>query len=223
VVDLEKTVKCPAKMNNCRIYDAYVRLKLECARLKKLSIKDELTGYYNYAFLMNTLNNEIERTKRSGLSTSIIMADIDFFKRINDKFGHEMGNVVLRRASRIWKENIRKMDFPCRYGGEEFVFILPGENLANAVKMAERLRSKLAIAPLLLKNESVTLTASFGVEQYNGHGNDTAASIIERVDRLMYQAKQSGRNCTCYDKSRVVPPAQQISIQERKALYNQLF
>jgi len=210
-------------MNNCRIYDAYVRLKLECERLKKLSIKDELTGYYNYAFLMSTLNNEIERTKRSGLSTSIIMADIDFFKRINDRFGHELGNVVLRRASRIWKENIRKMDFPCRYGGEEFVFILPNESLANAVKMAERLRSKLETAPLLLKDKPVTLTASFGVDQYNGHGKETAAGMIERADKLMYQAKQSGRNRIGYDKNRVIPPAQQISVQERKALYDQLF
>ncbi len=214
---------CPEDMTECWIYKAYIRLKKECRRLEKLSIKDELTGYYNYAFLMDTLTYEIERAKRSGQPASIIMADIDHFKRINDTFGHENGNAALRRASRILADNIRKMDFPCRYGGEEFVFILPNASLANAVKMAERLRQNLAAAPLLIKNEPVTLTASLGVEEYDRYGNDTAAGIIARADKLMYQAKQAGRNRICYDAKRLIPPARQLSLQERKALYQNLF
>ena len=133
-------------MTQCQIFKAYAHLKKECAKLRKLSMKDELTGYYNYSFLMNTLNCEIERTKRSGLSTSIIMADIDHFKRINDEFGHESGNTALQWVTRIWRENIRKMDFPCRYGGEEFVFILPNEILANAVTTARTPQEKTGTA-----------------------------------------------------------------------------
>ncbi len=217
-MELEEVVKCPADMSKCQIYDDYIRLKMECERLRKLSIKDELTGYYNYSFLMNTLSCEMERSRRSGLPTSIIMADIDFFKRINDRFGHESGNIALQWASKILKKTIRRMDFPCRYGGEEFLFILPNEKLSNAVKMAERLRQTLETTPLILKKCPVILTASFGVDEYNGYKNDTTAGFIERADTFMYQAKQTGRNRTCYDKKRLIPESQQISLDERVAL-----
>lgn len=217
-MELEELEKCPADIKKCLIYADYIRLKKECERLRSLSIKDELTGYYNYSFLMNTLDCEMERTRRSGLPTSIIMVDIDFFKRINDQFGHESGNISLRWATRILKENIRKMDFPCRYGGEEFLFILPNEKLINAVKMAERLRQKLESTPLILKNQAIILTASLGVEEYNGYKNDNATKFIERADKFMYQAKKTGRNRICYDKKRLIPESRQISMDERKAL-----
>ena len=218
-MELEELVKCPMDIEKCQFYNDYLRLKKECERLKKLSIKDELTGYYNYAFLLNTLHCEMERSRRSGLPTSLIMADIDFFKRINDQFGHECGNIALKWASKILKQNIRRMDFPCRYGGEEFVFILPNEKLGNAVKMAERLRKTLKNSPLILKNKSVILTASFGVEEYNGYKMDTVAGFIERADALMYHAKKTGRNRICYDKKQMIPESNQISIEERKALF----
>ena len=218
-MELEELLTCPMDIKQCQFYDDYIRLKKECERLKKLSIKDELTGYYNYAFLLNTLDCEMERTRRSGLPTSIIMADIDFFKRINDQFGHECGNTALRWASTIFKRNIRRMDFPCRYGGEEFVFVLPNEGLANAVKMAERLRKALATTPLILKNESVTLTASFGVESYKGFHYDTVNQFIERSDAWMYQAKKTGRNRICYNRKALTTESRQISMEERIALF----
>jgi len=205
-------------MTSCQIYTDYLRLKKECKLLRSKAIKDELTGYYNYSFLMNTLESEIERTRRSGLPTSLIMGDIDFFKKVNDRFGHESGNKALQWATRIFKENIRKMDIPCRYGGEEFVFIIPCEDLFNTVNTAERLRYKLEKAPLTLKKQSVVLTASFGVAEYNGYRNESAKQFIERADKLMYKAKKSGRNRTCHDKKRLVPKSQQISLDERKAL-----
>ena len=218
-VELEEGIKCPADTDKCQIYDDYIRLKKECKRLRELAIKDELTGYYNYSFLMNTLSCEMERSRRSGLPTSIIMTDIDFFKRINDQFGHESGNTALQWASKILKKNIRRMDFPCRYGGEEFLFILPNEKLVNAVKMAERLRKTLETNPLILKSKPVILTASFGVEEYNGYRNDTPTNFIERADAFMYQAKETGRNRICYDPKRLVPESRQISLEERLALF----
>jgi diguanylate cyclase (GGDEF)-like protein len=211
---------CPADMDDCRIYQDYLRLKKDYQRLQKLSIKDDLTGYYNYAFLMTTLSNEMERTRRSGLSCAIIMADIDYFKITNDQFGHEAGNLALKQVSRLWKQNIRKVDFPCRYGGEEFLFILPNEKLIQAVHMAERLRIKLETFPLRLKEKTVFLTASFGVHEYNGLSH-TPTEFIEKADRLLYKAKQSGRNCVFPE----VPPApsasRQISAAERMVLYGE--
>jgi two-component system, cell cycle response regulator len=212
---------CPADMDGCRIYQDYLRLKKEHQRLQKLSIKDDLTGYFNYAFLMTTLSNEMERTRRSGLSCAIIMADIDYFKITNDKFGHEAGNLALKKVSRLWKQNIRKVDFACRYGGEEFLFILPNEKLTQAIHMAERLRIKLETFPLRLKEKTVFLTASFGVHEYNGLSHHTPTEFIEKADRFLYKAKQSGRNCVLPE----VPPApsasRQISAAERMVLYGE--
>jgi diguanylate cyclase (GGDEF)-like protein len=210
---------CPADMDDCPIYHDYLRLKKDYLRMQKRSITDDLTGYYNYAFLMKTLSNEMERTRRSGLSLAIIMADIDHFKIVNDQFGHEAGNLALKQISSLWKQNIRRVDFPCRYGGEEFLFILPNEKLAKAIHIAERLRIKLEACPFRFKDKTLCLTASFGVHEYNGLGHYTPNGFIEKADRLLYQAKQTGRNCVLPE----IPPApsvsRQISAAERMALY----
>jgi diguanylate cyclase (GGDEF)-like protein len=212
---------CPADMDDCRIYQDYLRLKKDYQRLQKLSIKDDLTGYYNYAFLMTTLSNEMERTRRSGLSCAIIMADIDHFKIVNDEFGHEAGNLALKRVSSLWKQNIRKVDFPCRYGGEEFLFILPNETMPQAIHMAKRLRIKLETDPLRLKGKTIFLTASFGVHEYNGLSHHTPTEFIEEADRILYKAKQAGRNCVLPEAPPLTPASRQISMAERMILYGE--
>ncbi len=211
--------KCPAGIRDCPVYQDYIALQKAYRRLKRFSIKDELTGYYNYSFLMATLGNEMERTRRSGLPCCIILADIDHFKSINDKFGHEAGNLTLKTITGLWKQNIRQVDYPCRYGGEEFLFILPNEKLFNAIHTAERLRKKLARHPLYLKKQPVRLTSSFGVCEYNGLSHHSANELIEKADHSLYQAKQTGRNRTCPDS--LPPPADsgQLSMAERMALF----
>ncbi len=95
---------CPADINDCPIHRKYEALKKAYRRLKKFSIRDELTGYYNYSFLMTTLSNEMERTRRSGLPCCIILTDIDHFKTVNDEWGHESGNLALKAVTGLWRK-----------------------------------------------------------------------------------------------------------------------
>lgn len=214
----KKMKTCPAGIIDCPVQQKYESLKKAYRRLKRFSIRDELTGYYNYSFLVTTLNNEMERTRRSGLPCCIILADIDHFKIINDEFGHEAGNLALKAVTGLWKQNIRQVDYPCRYGGEEFLFILPNEKLVNAIQTAERLREKLERHGLYLKKQRIQLTASFGVSEYNGMSQYSANELIEKADQFLYQAKHIGRNCTCPNN---LPrtDSQQLSMAERMALY----
>ena len=214
----KKMKTCPAGIIDCPVQQKYESLKKAYRRLKRFSIRDELTGYYNYSFLVTTLGNEMERTRRSGLPCCIILADIDHFKIINDEFGHESGNLALKAVTRLWKQNIRQVDYPCRYGGEEFLFILPNEKLVNAIQTAERLREKLERHGLYLKNQRIRLTASFGVSEYNGMSQYSVNELIEKADQFLYQAKHAGRNCTCPNH---LPrtDSQQLSMAERMALY----
>jgi diguanylate cyclase (GGDEF)-like protein len=210
---------CPADIGDCPIYRKYESLKKAYRRLKRFSIRDELTGYYNYSFLMTTLGNEMERTRRSGLPCCIILTDIDHFKTINDAWGHESGNLALKVVTGLWEKNIRQVDYPCRYGGEEFLFILPNEKLSNAIHTAERLRKKLAQYPVRLKKNQIRLTASFGVFEYNGLNHHSPGELIEKADHFLYQAKQAGRNRT-YPKSPLPSSvSHQLSLDERMALY----
>ena len=125
---------------NCPIKSELNQLKQECKTLRNLAKIDELTEFFNFRYLKSALESEMERTRRSGLSTGLIMADLDHFKRINDAHGHQNGNLALKWVTRIWKSSIRKIDIPCRYGGEEFVLLLPETVQSGAVDVAEKLR-----------------------------------------------------------------------------------
>lgn len=154
------------------------------------SITDSLTDIYNRRFFMQMLEKEIERTKRNGKSFSLIMFDLDHFKKINDNFGHAMGDVVLRRVAETVKRRIRKTDYFARWGGEEFIILLPETSVNNAVKVAEELREHISSMNLPGIGH---VTASFGVAGFKEQ--DTIDSILVRVDDMLYEAKKAGRNC----------------------------
>ena len=216
---LELREPCPLKNQGCPVVDELRRLKQEVKRLQALSNTDTLTGLFNFRYLLTALEGEMERTRRTGLSTAFIMIDLDNFKRINDTYGHESGNRALHWTSRIWRENIRRIDIPCRYGGEEFAIILPGARLPQAIRTAERLRALLVDSPVNLNNELVRLTASFGVDAYRGRENLSVEAFIKRTDHFLLKAKAKGRNCVCYEEINTTIAPTEITDKEREALY----
>jgi diguanylate cyclase (GGDEF)-like protein/PAS domain S-box-containing protein len=154
------------------------------------AITDPLTGIYNRRYFIQMLENELKRFRRTGKTFSIIIFDLDHFKKINDNFGHVVGDVTLKKVADVVKRRIRKTDFFARWGGEEFIILLPETPLESAVTLAEELKEKLesAIFPKVGK-----ITASFGVT--SSRTEDNVDAIISRADELLYKAKASGRNC----------------------------
>ena len=207
---------CPAGMEVCPVLSEFLRLQEECRRLRELSQTDPLTGLYNRRYLMNSLDQEMERTRRTGLPTSLIMLDLDHFKRLNDTYGHQFGDAVLVRVAVLLKENVRKLDVSCRYGGEEFAVILPGTRLPQAVRLAGRLRDTLAKSWKEPRGENGRLTASFGVETYTGRNDMTPKSFLRQADRWLFLAKAQGRNTVCHRDSPQVGPEVGLTPEERR-------
>ncbi len=214
-----KQPKCPQNYPDCPLLSDLSRLQAECEKLRDLVSVDALTGLFNFRFLKSALEGEIERTRRTGLPTGLIMVDLDHFKQINDTYGHENGNIALAAAARIWKDQLRKIDTPCRYGGEEFVIILPNTKIHDAIRVAERLRAELAAATIKLNMESVRLTASFGVDEIREGDDLTAEASIHRVDMYVLDAKKEGRNRVCYDRRKVARPVTEVTAAERESLF----
>lgn len=167
-------------------------------KLVELANTDGLTGLDNRRHFMERLRQELERSRRYGHPLSLIMLDLDHFKRVNDEYGHLVGDEVLRRVAGILRENTRKTDVAGRYGGEELVIALPESDLLPAVELAEKLR--LLIAELVIGPESglQNITASFGVVAYHpGHDTDmdlVLDELLKQVDIALYRAKEAGRN-----------------------------
>jgi len=157
--------------------------------LQRLSITDQLTQIYNRTKFNAALSEEIKRLRRYNTELSLVMLDIDHFKHINDTYGHDIGDKVLVSLVQIVKRCIRETDIFSRWGGEEFMLLLPHTNIENSIKLAERIRKKVQETNL----ETVgTITCSFGVSQFNE--NDSDESFTKRVDNALYDSKRSGRN-----------------------------
>ncbi len=212
-------IDCPAQIKKCPVVEELVELRAECRRLQEMIRRDTLTGYFNFRYLLEALSDEMERTRRTGLPTGLIMIDIDHFKQINDTFGHEMGNKALKWCTQIWRTNIRRIDIPCRYGGEEFAIILPSTRLAQAVRAAERLRLAIAATPLAIGDVQVTLTASFGVDVYTAKETLEPKEFITRADTFLLNAKEMGRNCVRYPGEGIEPASTELTQEEREALF----
>ncbi len=168
-------------------------------KMEQLTITDELTGTYNYRFFKMRLDDEMKRSVRYGQPLSLIMIDIDWFKRFNDTYGHESGNQLLRRLSSVIADNIRDVDILARYGGEEFIIILPQTGQDEAYTLGERIREKISEIRLKVGpdgKELARVTVSVGISCYpeNGRGED---ELVESVDQALYRAKGAGKNLVC--------------------------
>jgi len=170
-------------LENARLFD----------RMQTLAMTDTLTGIYNRRQFMSLGVQEFQRARRYNRNFSVIMIDIDHFKKVNDTYGHMVGDSVLQQVAVLIQRTLRSVDIPGRYGGEEFSIILPETGTEEAQRVAERLRSLLEEKVMLVVNHSIRITASFGVASYV-RDDQSLETLLNQADRALYTAKQAGRN-----------------------------
>ena len=173
--------------------DLYLRLKYLYVKTCYLSITDELTKLYTRRHLDSVLTQEFERAKRYGTIISVAMADIDNFKKINDKFGHQAGDYVLREISKIFTDTLRKTDFVYRYGGEEICILMPETCIQNVIMPLERIRKNIENKTFIHNDQKIDVTISIGATTYSKDMR-TPSDLIEKSDVALYKAKKSGKN-----------------------------
>ena len=160
-------------------------------KVRMLANLDGLTGIYNRRSFEIKISEKMAEASRYGGGLALLMIDIDKFKSINDEFGHLLGDEVLRQVSTILKQNLRKVDLLCRYGGEEFVVIAPATTGQNAIGLADKLRKAIAQFPFPGIPRPVTISA--GVSEYPAQG-ESRDDLVRAADAALYRAKQKGRN-----------------------------
>ncbi len=176
----------------------YFRLIIEAAMLKTMAITDGLTGLYVHRYLMLKLESEFNRAKEENLQLSFLIMDIDHFKKINDTYGHEEGNVILKHIAKIIQDSSRKVDIVARYGGEEFCAILPGTPEKGANIYAERLRKGIEEFDFpYQEGKNLKVTISIGIASLKQTNALTYQELIAFADKALYQAKETGRNKVC--------------------------
>ncbi len=173
---------------------AYLELAQERDEYYRKATLDMLTGLFNRHYLAIEGPREVHKAIRYGHPLSVVMIDIDHFKRVNDTYGHPVGDRVLKEIARIIRHQIREVDMPVRYGGEELLILISHTDLTGAVSVAERIRNRIASHRFQADNQSFSVTISLGVATF--HPGDTLDSLIKRADQSLYRAKAAGRNRT---------------------------
>jgi diguanylate cyclase (GGDEF)-like protein len=203
-------------------FDAYelqarVRAALRTKQLQDLLLEhahlDPLTSLPNRRALAEGLEREWARVERNGFNLSLIIADIDHFKRINDNYGHSIGDRMLQQVAKVIKAQCRRNDLPARYGGEEFAILLPDANMSGAFHMAERCRQEVEAIRLTVGDISIRTTASFGLATYLQATSIQA--LLDAADAALYEAKQAGRNTVCIAGDVAPPVAPPVKLDDR--------
>jgi diguanylate cyclase (GGDEF)-like protein len=209
----------------CQLEPKLDALAAEVEQLTDLVTKDTLTGLSNYRHFTNVVSQEMERSRRTGQPMTLIIIDADHFKKVNDNWGHEVGNHALKLISSCIVQSIRQLDIACRYGGEEFVVIFPSTDITTSIRVAERIRAAIESTPLIIQlddsDEPIKhpLTVSIGVSSFPAKiENDDWHKLVERADNKLYEAKLNGRNQVCYGK--IATESQQVSEDEKSALFD---
>lgn len=174
-------------------YADFLKQKLDYSL--EMAVTDALTGLHNRRYMAGQLQNLLARAQQGGDSVAVLVMDIDHFKTVNDGFGHDAGDEVLREFAVRLATNVRAIDLPCRLGGEEFVVVMPGASLEDASHVADRIRRDVASQPFPIMggSEGLTITVSVGVAAVSGPDDDPE-SLLKRADRGVYEAKANGRN-----------------------------
>jgi diguanylate cyclase (GGDEF)-like protein len=177
-----------------RIGHLLKRLETQTHVLSQLAAFDELTGSYNRRAMNQILDLELNRSRRYGHFISILMMDIDHFKKVNDEYGHLTGDQVLREFTSKVNDLLRTNDTLCRYGGEEFLAILPETAEENAVKVGQRICSSVCNEPFIINDIPIYITVSIGAISHSPQTEITLAELLEQADQALYKAKKMGRN-----------------------------
>ena len=172
-----------------KIEELFETMNQSISILYEAATHDEKTGLYNSKFFDNMVDLEIEKFKRGYEKLSLLMIDIDFFKKINEKYGHIKADDILVRLARIFEKTLRKSDIISRFGGEEFFMLLPGTNLEKAKRLTSRLKTNIKKDSLLKRHK---VTVSGGLTEFKS--KDTKKSFMKRADKALYEAKNSGRD-----------------------------
>lgn len=172
------------------------RLRQEKEHLARLALTDSLTGLYNRAYFEASLEIELARSLRSGQPCSLLLLDLDHFKKVNDSWGHSVGDGVLQAVAGELRENLRRADVLCRFGGEEFALILPGTDAPAAFALAERLRTKIGELAVTPPPTEIRISASIGISTLGERTNVQPQELIEEADCALYRGKRRGRNRT---------------------------
>ncbi len=167
------------------------------SRLEQLAVKDDLTGLYNYRYLHTRLNEEFKRAERYREPLACVMVDIDYFKRVNDRHGHDVGDTVLRETSGRIRKAVREIDVVTRYGGEEFLLVLPSTNFSGALAVADRVWRSVGSEPFALPAGNERVSLSIGVAVFPSRDIKSKDQLIKAADRALYQAKGDGRDRIC--------------------------
>lgn len=181
--------------NTQSLIEANNTLKEHNRMLYQKSVTDSLTNFFNHNYIREILREELIRSTTCSMPLTVAMIDIDHFKMINDTYGHLTGDEVLSMLSDLIRKKTRRSDFVGRYGGEEFLLVLPGTDMQEGTSIVERLRCSIADHAFIIHNKSISLTVSCGLSTYKGQ---SLHQLIEEADKHLYEAKRLGRNqCMC--------------------------
>lgn len=186
-------------------------LLIECAELQRISLTDGLTQLHNQRFFQERLREEFRRAQRYDDPLSLILADLDHFKDINDRYGHQVGDQVLYDVAQTLRKSTRETDLVARYGGEEFAIILPKTHLSGSLTVAERVMKDLAglkAGP----SGSIRVTTSLGLSGYPNRSVSTVEQLLSTADQALYRAKREGRNRICLHQQRSVHSDPEIKL-----------
>ena len=162
--------------------------------IRQMALHDALTGLLNRRAVLEQLDQEIERARRNEDPLALVMIDVDHFKAINDRYGHLVGDTVLRHCATQLSARLRKLDRLGRYGGEEFLLLLPNTHIAGALQLVDELRHQVAMQPVNCQEQDIPVTFSAGLWCAQPESGDTADSLIAKADEALYRAKEGGRN-----------------------------
>jgi two-component system chemotaxis family response regulator WspR len=188
-------VKLPDRIELVARVRYHSRMHSALAALRDQATRDGLTGVWNREMILDTGEQELARAGRDGTPLAIVMADLDQFKSVNDRFGHPAGDAVLKQAGGRLSASVRSYDQIGRYGGDEFLIVLPKCNGQDAQALGERLRQAVANVPVIVEGKELHITCSFGIAFTETPRDANLTALVRAADRALYLAKQNGRNC----------------------------